>query len=151
MALGSNEMASAEVPLDILRATAHDVQQLLTSQTATSWDVVQLYLKQIEAHNHDGLHLNAVISLAPIEQLHARAVELDQERSQGHVRGPLHGIPILVKDNIMTEASLGMDTTCGSYALKGAKVKANADVIDFILKAGMIILGKANLSVRTPS
>jgi amidase len=103
--------------------------------------------EQIEEHNHNGLRLNAAISLAPVEQLRSHAITLDEERAQLKVRGPLHGIPILIKDNIMTEASLGMDTTCGSYALKGAKAKINADVVDLILKAGMIILGKANLSV----
>jgi amidase len=101
--------------------------------------------EQIEEHNHNGLRLNAAISLAPVEQLRSHAITLDEERAQGKVRGPLHGIPILIKDNIMTEASLGMDTTCGSYALKGAKAKINADVVDLILKAGMIIFGKANL------
>lgn len=136
-----------DMPLDVLTATAHELQVNLENRTTTSWDLVQLYLEQIEEHNHNGLRLNAVISLAPLEQLRSHAITLDEERAQGKVRGPLYGIPILIKDNIMTEASLGMDTTCGSYALKGAKAKINADVVDLILKAGMIILGKANLSV----
>ena len=72
---------------------------------------------------------------------------MDDERAAGIVRGPLHGIPLLVKDYIMTDASLGMDTTCGSFALKGVKVEKNAVVVDHCLEAGMIILGKANLSV----
>jgi amidase len=71
----------------------------------------------------------------------------------GKTRGPLHGIPIIVKDNIMTDWRLGMDTTCGSFALRGAKAP-NAPVVEKILAAGMIIIAKANLSVskihRTP-
>ena len=134
--------------LDVLTASASELQEKLTKGILTSQQLVAVYLKQIEKHNHHGLHLNAVIALAPTEQLQAQARKLDEERHAGKVRGPLHGIPLLVKDNIMTEANLGMDTTCGSVALKGVKVKKNTVVVDLYLMAGMIILGKANLSVR---
>ena len=147
-------MTSRVVPhqvLDVLTATAADLQEKLSNGALTSEELVTEYLNQIEKHNNHGSQLNAVISLAPIDQLQARAKRLDWERAVGKVRGPLHGIPLLIKDNIMTESSLGMDTTCGSFALKGVKVKKNAAVIDLYLEAGMIILGKANLSVRTES
>lgn len=147
-------MTNSAIPhgaLDVLTTTAVDLQEKLTKGVFTSEQLVTVYLDQIEKHNHNGLHLNAVIALAPAGQLQARAKEMDEERAAGKVRGLLHGIPLLVKDNIMTDASLGMDTTCGSFALKGIKVKKNAAVVDLCLKAGMIILGKANLSVRPES
>ncbi|KAI1378149.1 amidase signature domain-containing protein [Hypoxylon crocopeplum] len=132
--------------IDVLTVTAQELQTLLTNGTVTSTELIQIYLDQIDKHNHKGAKLNAIISLAPFDQLTARARELDEERSGGKVRGPLHGIPIIVKDSIMTEASLGMDTTCGSFALKGAKAIKNADIVNSVLQAGMIILGKTNLS-----
>ncbi|KAJ8130466.1 hypothetical protein O1611_g3163 [Lasiodiplodia mahajangana] len=132
--------------VNVLTTTAQELQSFLKDGSLTSVEIVRLYLDQIDRHNHRGAKLNAMISVAPYDQLMARATQLDEERSGGRLRGPLHGIPILVKDNIMTESSLGMDTTCGSFALKGAKVVANADVVEYILAAGMIILGKANLS-----
>ncbi|KAK2593441.1 hypothetical protein QQS21_008858 [Conoideocrella luteorostrata] len=71
---------------------------------------------------------------------------MDDERARGKIRGPFHGISMLIKDNIMAEASLGVDTTCGSLALKGVKVKRNAAVENSILNGGIIIIGKTNLS-----
>jgi len=87
-----------------------------------------------------------VISTAPRASLLTRAAELDAERAAGKIRGPLHGIPILVKDNVATHPDLGMDTTAGSLALAGSRPKRNADIVDSLLEAGAIILGKANLS-----
>ena len=136
--------------VDVLTATAHELQGLLANGSITSVDLVHLYVRQIEKHKHQGLKLNAVISVAPIDLLIEKAKELDQERASGNVRSPLHGIPILVKDNIMTESSLGMDTTCGSFAFKGVKVKKNAPIVDRLIKSGLIIIGKANLSVSIP-
>lgn len=79
--------------IDLLTATATDLQSLL-QQTLTSRSLVDLYLERISKYND---YLHAVIAIAPIEQLHARAEDLDRERVDGSVRGPLHGIPILVK------------------------------------------------------
>ncbi|KAK2763968.1 hypothetical protein FQN54_009587 [Arachnomyces sp. PD_36] len=135
-----------ETVVNVLTATSSDLQKKLSRLELTSVDLVKAYLDQIKKHNHSGLKLNAVISTAPVDQLLAQAEALDNERSAGQVRGHLHGIPILVKDNIMTEEALGMDTTCGAYALVGSKAKKNATVIDNILNAGMLVLGKANLS-----
>jgi amidase len=75
-----------------------------------------------------------------------RANELDLEHANGTVRGSLHGIPILVKDNIDTVSELGLPTTCGSLALVGSKLRKNAVIIERLLAAGAIILGKANRS-----
>ena len=144
----SRTMAARKVAdIDVLTATAEDLRKELEDGTITTLELAELYTHQIDLHNHTGLHLNAMISLAPQDQLHNQAVALDKERAEGKIRGPLHGIPVILKDNIMTETSLGMDTTCGSLALKGVKVKANAPIVDLLLDAGMLILGKSNLSV----
>ena len=72
---------------------------------------------------------------SPPEDLLTRAAEkLDDERARGSVRGPLHGIPILVKDNIATAPELGLPTTCGSLALVGSKPTRNAAVIERVSK-----------------
>ncbi|KAN0114723.1 Amidase signature domain containing protein [Hyaloscypha variabilis] len=137
--------ASSSVVIDPLTATAEELQLYLTNGSVTTLQLVDIYLKQIDAHNKKGLKLNGVISTAPYELLSTYAKELDAQRASGKVRGPLHGIPIIVKDNIMTDSELGMDTTCGAVALKGAKA-GNAPIVERILRAGMIIIAKANLS-----
>ncbi|MCJ1249865.1 hypothetical protein MMC30_007091 [Trapelia coarctata] len=83
--------------------------------------------------------------MAPVDLLTQHAKLLNEERANGKTKGPLHGIPIILKDSIRTDSQLGMDTTCGSFALVGGKAK-NAPIVNAILKAGMIIIGKANLS-----
>jgi hypothetical protein len=80
--------------IDLLTATAADLQSLLQQGTLTSRSLVDMYLQQIAKYND---YLKAVIATAPIEQLHARAEGLDRERIDGALRGPLHGIPIFIK------------------------------------------------------
>lgn len=140
-------VSSIEEPVNVLTATAFELQEKLSNSTLTSVDLVNIYLEQIKNHNRDGFRLNAVISSPPVDHVLSLAAELDRERAEGRVRSPLHGIPILLKDNIMTEESLGMDTTCGAYAFVGVKAKKSAPIVDKIREAGMIIIGKANLSV----
>lgn len=135
----------------MLTTTVSSLQKLLATGSITTSGLVPIYLDQIEKHNHNGIKLNAMISITPLDLLMKRAAVLDDERVSGKLRSPLHGIPIIVKDNIWTDGSLGMDTTCGSYALEGAIAKCNAPVIDEILNAGMIILGKSNLTVSSAS
>ncbi|KAK4460365.1 amidase family [Cladorrhinum samala] len=131
------------VSIDLLTATASDIQSRLSNQTITSTQLVKLYLNQIA--QYDG-YLKAVIAVAPEDLLTKTAAVLDQERAKGTVRGPLHGIPILIKDNIVTGPELGLPTTCGSLALVGSKPKRSAAVVGKLVAAGAIILGKANLS-----
>ncbi|KAJ5701174.1 Amidase [Penicillium malachiteum] len=131
------------MPFNPLTATAASLQERLNSGSLTSKDIVQQYLGQIE--QYDG-YLKAVIATTPKDLLYQRASELDNERASGSVRGPLHGIPVLVKDNIATGPELGLPTTCGSLALVGSKPRKNASLIDRLLASGAIILGKANLS-----
>jgi amidase len=114
------------------------LQALLASGQLTSRGLVQDYIQRIAALNPV---LHAVIELNP--QAVAIAARLDNERRSGLVRGPLHGIPILVKDNIGTNDN--MQTTAGSLALVNSKVPADATIIQRLRDAGAIILGKTNL------
>lgn len=99
----------------------------------------------MQTHNHEGMKLNAIISTVPRDQALEHARELDRERAHKGPRGPMHGVPIIVKDTLFS-LLLGTETTCGWFALKGAKAKKNAAVLDALLRAGMIVLGKSNLS-----
>lgn len=83
--------------VDVLTLTAVQIQDLLTRSVLTTEEIVDKYLSQIQKHNHDGLKLNAVISTPPRKELMQYARKLDQERAAGKIRGPLHGIPLLVK------------------------------------------------------
>lgn len=112
---------------DILTATADDLQRELSSGGINSKQLVKIYLSQIERHND---YLKAVISTAPEALLLERAAILDDERQRGKLRSPLHGIPILVKDNVATHPSTGLDTTAGSLALVDSKPKSNAPIVD---------------------
>jgi amidase len=98
---------------DILNTTAFELSTLLESQLTTSVEIVEQYLAQIDQHNRRGRQIRALISIAPRHGLLEIARQLDEERARGEIRGPLHGIPIVLKDNIMTDVSLGMDTTVG--------------------------------------
>jgi Amidase len=121
---------SAAAKVNILSATADELQGHLQKGTLTSTDLVDIYLDQIKKHDQAGFGVRAIVSLAPRDILLDRARELDGLRKDGKAKGPLHGIPVIVKDNFWTHPSMGMDTTCGSLALVGAKPPKNAAVID---------------------
>ncbi|KAI1192490.1 putative glutamyl-tRNA amidotransferase subunit A [Nemania serpens] len=129
------------VALDVLTADVRTLQNLLQNGHITSHTLIDAYLNQIQKHNDV---LRAVIETTPRELLLRRAQALDDERRAGIVRGPLHGIPILIKDNIATHPSLGLGTRAGSLALVGSKPRKNAAIL---IDSGAIILGKTNLSV----
>lgn len=131
----------------ILRFTATQHQAQLQTGTSTSVQLIETYLTHIEQQNHHGMKVNALISIAPRDIALAQAQKLDEERKNGKIRGPLHGIPIIMKDVFMTEDALGMETTCGAVCFKGAKAKGNAVVVDQLIDAGMIVIGKATLTV----
>jgi amidase len=108
----------------------------------TSQRLVQLYLGRIDAVDRNGPKLGAVLALNP--DAAAIAVQLDRERKDNHLRGPLHGVPILVKDNIETRDPIS--TTGGSLALADWRSPRDASVASRLRAAGAIILGKTNLS-----
>lgn len=139
------ERARAEPPgFASLAAEPETLQSVLDRMAAgetTSAALVEAALARIAAVDDAGPELNAVIALNPRALEEARA--LDAERAQGRLRGPLHGAPILVKDNIDT---LGMATTAGSLALAGNLPARDAPLIARLKEAGAVILGKTNLS-----
>jgi amidase len=108
----------------------------------TSERLVQLYLARIDAIDRKGPQLGSVLALNPDSA--GVAGQLDRERKNGHVRGPLHGIPILLKDNI--ETSDHTSTTAGSLALADWRAPKDAFVAARLRSAGAIVLGKTNLS-----
>lgn len=129
-----------DFPLNEL--TLNELQQKMKAGEQTAASLTQLYLDRIAAIDKKGPHLNAVIELNP--DALALAKTLDDERKAGKLRGPLHGIPVLVKDNIDTGDQ--MMTTAGSLALKGHKAAQDAFVVAQLRRAGAVILGKTNLS-----
>lgn len=131
---------------ELLTAPAHEIQDLLTSGQTTSEIIVGDFLDQIERHNLEGHKLRAILFTAPRELALGRARQLDEERAAGHVRGPLHGIPIIIKDAYATHPDLGMPTTAGCFALLGSKPRKNAVVIDRLIDAGMVVLGKTSMT-----
>ncbi len=117
-------------------------QARMASGECTARQLVEAYLERIERVDRRGPTLHSVLELNP-DALEI-AETLDRERAAGRVRGPLHGLPVLVKDNIDTADR--MQTTAGSLALLGSTVAADAPVVARLRAAGAIVLGKANLS-----
>ncbi|KAH8888130.1 amidase signature enzyme [Thozetella sp. PMI_491] len=130
-------------PFDPLTTNAVDLQRMLEAGQITSVQIVESYLQQIERHEPA---LNALISISPAETLRRIAAELDEERRQGRVRGPLHGIPIVLKDCFITASDLGMPTTAGAVVFAEAKASKNAAIVQRMLNAGLIILAKGNMT-----
>ncbi|HEY2963682.1 MAG TPA: amidase [Pyrinomonadaceae bacterium] len=126
--------------LDELSIT--DLQQGLQSGKYSSKALVEKYTDRINDLDKKGPTLRSVIELNP--EAEAMAAALDRERKERRVRGPLHGIPILIKDNIDTADR--MMTSAGSLALAGAKPAQDATVAKKLRDAGAVILGKTNLS-----
>jgi amidase len=122
--------------------TITELQEKMESGELTSRRLAELYLGRIEAVDKSGPYVNSIIELNP-DALQI-ADTLDEERKTGKARGPLHGVPILIKDNIDTNDR--MQTTAGSLALEGHIAEKDAFVVKQLRKAGALILGKTNLS-----
>lgn len=127
---------------DVTEKTVAQLQAAMASGSVNSQTLVQLYLARIAAIDKSGPKLNSVIELNP--DALAIAMALDAERKAKGPRGPMHGIPVLLKDNIATAD--GMQTTAGSLALVGVKPPRDAFLVSQLRKAGAVILGKTNLS-----
>jgi amidase len=130
--------ASARTNFPFVEMSITQLQAAMAAGQLSAKDLVQGYLNRIQQL---GPTLNAVIETNT--NAIATANSLDRERKAGHVRGPLHGIPLLVKDNIATNDN--MQTTAGSLALYNSKVPGDAPLIARLRAAGAIILGKSNL------
>ncbi len=133
---------ASPAPFPLEEATIAGLQEMMTSGKETSESLVKLYLERIAKIDRGGPGLNAIIQANPDALAIAR--ELDRERKEKGPRGPLHGIPIVIKDNIDTAD--GMETTAGSLALLGSKPARDAFVAGRLREAGAIILAKTNLS-----
>ncbi|TVY19404.1 putative amidase [Lachnellula arida] len=136
-----SDQAHHQPLFNTLTATASDLQAELSNGKIKSTQVVEEYHRSIIAHNSV---LNAVWELAPGAM--QRAEELDLLREKGQFLGPLHGIPILVKDNINLDPSFGLGTSGGAVALVDSVPASSATVIEKLLEAGIIILGKTTMS-----
>jgi amidase len=123
-------------------ATIADLQDGMKSGRFTARSITEKYLDRIQGIDKGGPAVNSVIEINP--DALAIADSLDKERHEKGVRGPLHGIPVLIKDNIDTADR--MATTAGSLALVGAKPPKDSFVAQKLRKAGAVIIGKANLS-----
>ena len=132
--------------MDLIRDSAWEWQQRLERGETTSKILTARSLEQVERHNKSGLQLHALISVVPEEVALERAAALDSERANGRLRSPLHGIPIVIKDTFATDATLGVPTTAGAVGLATAYGKQNCLLVQRLLDAGMIILGKGNLT-----
>jgi len=127
---------------ELEEATVESLQRAMASGELTSRRIVELYLARIDAVDRSGPTLRSVIEVNP--DALAIADALDEERRNGQLRGPLHGIPVLIKDNIDTAD--GMMTTAGSLALEGPAPARDAFIVERMREAGVVILGKTNLS-----
>src|SRR5277367_866645 len=133
---------SAHAPLTVEELTLADIAAAYADGRLTSQRLTQLYLDRIHALDRRGPGLGAVLETNP--RALDIAAELDRERQAHGARGPLHGVPILIKDNV--ETADRMMTTAGSLALEGWYSSNDAPLVARLRAAGAVILGKTNLS-----
>ena len=142
LALSLTLMAAAPDPDDLTNRTLTALSADMQAGRTTSEKAVSWYLHRIATIDHDGPKIQAVLAVNPSALDDAR--RLDAERQAGHVRGPLHGVPVLIKDNIETKDE--MATTAGSLALAENITHRDAPLVARLRAAGAVILGKTNLS-----
>jgi Asp-tRNA(Asn)/Glu-tRNA(Gln) amidotransferase A subunit family amidase len=139
--LQSEHPATAtQAAFEVMEKSIAELQAALQKKEVTSRQLVESYLARIDAYDQQGPRLNAFVSLNPAALTTADA--LDRERAAGRVRGPLHGIPIVVKDNFDTS---DMPTTGSSIALATYRPARDAFQVARLRAAGAIVLGKTNL------
>src|SRR4051812_45777982 len=122
--------------------TIADLQQRMSAGSTSSRELVEQYLARIEAVDTGGPQLRSIIEVNP--DALAMATQMDAERKAGHVRGPLHGIPVVIKDNIATGDR--MKTSAGSLALASIASPRDAFIVTRLRDAGAVLLAKTNLS-----
>ncbi|HYW31264.1 MAG TPA: amidase family protein [Gemmatimonas sp.] len=126
--------------LDVVEASVGDLSAMMASGRVTSAQLVDAYLARIAAYDHAGPSLNTLIRINP--KARAEAAALDAERRAGRVRGSLHGIPVIIKDNYDTH---DMPTSGGSLALANSQPARDAFVVKRLRDAGAVILAKSNM------
>lgn len=122
--------------------TISELQLAMEQGEVTSEQLVLMYVMRIMAHDRDGIRINSILEMNPDAYRIAR--ERDEERRSGNVRGPLHGIPVVVKDNIDTADR--MHTSAGSIALSESFAEEDATVAAKLREAGAVLLGKTNMT-----
>ena len=133
-------VAEPPAAFEVAEKSILDLEGALASGRVTSKQLVAAYLARVAAYDQQGPRLNAIVTLNPRALEVAQA--LDQERAAGHVRGPLHGIPVVVKDNYETA---DLPTTGGSIALADFRPGRDAFQVQKLREAGVVIIGKTNL------
>jgi amidase len=136
----AESVRSAPPGFEVAEASMTEVQKALTDGRVTSVQLVDAYRARIAAYDHAGPAINAMIRLNP--NARKEAADLDAERKAGRVRGPMHGVPIILKDNYDTK---DMITSAGSLALASHRPTTEGLVVRRLREAGAIIIGKSNL------
>ncbi|WP_078544396.1 amidase family protein [Litchfieldia alkalitelluris] len=126
----------------LVEATIDDIQEKLESGFVSSKDLVLMYLDRIRRFDKSGDSINSILEVNP-EAIHI-AKALDKERKEKGTRGPLHGIPVLIKDNIDTHDK--MHTSAGSLALANSVAQKDSHVAELLRDAGAVIIGKTNMT-----
>ena len=126
----------------LLDGSLGSIHRAIVAKKASVSEIAKWYLARIEELDRSGTKLNAIRTIAP-DALHV-ARQLDDEIASGRIRGPLHGIPIVLKDNILTGE--GMTAAAGAAALAGFKPANDATLVRRLRQAGALILGKTNLT-----
>ena len=139
---GSGTATSESDNFTLKGYSIEDLQSKMESGELTSRQITRQYLKRINEIDREGPALNAVIEINP--EAEDIAGTMDDERKSGKVRGPMHGIPVIIKDNI--DSGDKMMTTAGSLALEGHQAANDAFIIKKLRESGAVLLGKANLS-----
>ena len=122
--------------------TVADIQRAFETGELTSEQLTRMYLERIARIDQSGPSLNSILEINP-DALHI-AQAMDRQRRQGSVRSPLHGIPVILKDNINTCDK--MHTSAGSLALADNFAPYDASIVTRLRDAGLVILGKANMT-----
>jgi amidase len=135
-----SEVEERQPTFQLLEAGIEEIQAAYEAGTLTSVELVQAYLDRIAAYDRNGPAITSIISIHP--DALGQAAALDEERLQNGIRGPLHGIPVLLKDNINT---IDLPTTNGSAVLRGIVPPDDAVLTRELRQAGAIILGKASM------
>ena len=136
----TTNLKGEDFPLNEL--TIDELQKRMQTGELTSRSITEMYLKRIQAIDKNGVALNSVIEVNPDAISIAEA--MDKERKQENVRSAMHGIPVLIKDNI--DSGDKMMTTAGALALEGNRAKKDAFIISRLRDAGAVLIGKTNLS-----
>ena len=136
----SRAQATREKRFEVHEASITDLQNAMVAGRTTSVELVDAYLARIAAYDQHGPALNALIRLNP--NARAEAQRMDDERRRGRVRGPLHGVPVIIKDNFDTS---DLPTSGGSLALANHQTRDDAFVVKKLRDAGAVILAKSNL------